>query len=72
MENKNFDGKLTENNPSNVNRREFVSRFGKTALAAAAVGTIVPFIDPKASVLGQRGENSVYQIRATVSPSISR
>ena len=64
MENKNFDGKLTENNPSNVNRREFVSRFGKTALAAAAVGTIVPFIDPKASVLGQRGENSFYQKRA--------
>ena len=64
MENKNFDGKSTENNPSNVNRREFVSRFGKTALAAAAVGTIVPFIDPKASVLGQRGENSFYQQRA--------
>ena len=64
MEQKNFDGKTTENNPSNVNRREFVSRFGKTALAAAAVGTIVPFIDPKATVLGQRGQNSFYQQRA--------
>ncbi|CAN5657045.1 vanadium-dependent haloperoxidase [soil metagenome] len=64
MQNKNFDEKSAENNISNVNRREFVSRFGKTALAAAAVGTIVPFIDPKSTVLGQRGENSFYQQRA--------
>lgn len=65
MQNKNFDEKPSESNSSTVNRREFVNKFGKTALAAAAVGTIIPFIDPKSSVLGQRGQpNNFYQQRA--------
>jgi membrane-associated phospholipid phosphatase len=51
------------------NRRQFLGRIGKTAIAAAAVGAIVPLVDKKSAVLGQtkseaaRGAQAFYQNR---------
>lgn len=45
------------NSNSSANRREFLGRIGKTALAAAAAGTIIPMIEPKAKVSAQSRGN---------------
>nr|HQU84659.1 twin-arginine translocation signal domain-containing protein [Pyrinomonadaceae bacterium] len=62
---------------SNVNRRKFLGNLGKTAVAAAAVGTIAPLADEKSfSVSAQRGGNAVmarankcYQVRVSAAQS---
>lgn len=66
MQNKNSDEKSPQNDSSTVTRRKFFGNLGKTAIAAAAIGTAAPLIDPKSSVSGQtRGQNnSFYQQRA--------
>jgi len=47
----------------NVNRRKFLGNLGKTAVAAAAIGTIAPLADEKSfKVSAQRGLNSVMQL----------
>ena len=48
-------------------RRKFLGDLGKTAVAAAAVGSALPLIDPKSSVAAQkgRGDYFFYQQRAT-------
>lgn len=66
MQNKSSDEKSHEKKSSKVTRRKFVGNIGKTAIAAAAVGTAAPLVDPKSKVLGQRGQtNTFYQQRAT-------
>lgn len=46
----------------NVNRRKFLGNLGKTAVAAAAIGTVAPLADEKSfKVSAQRGLNSVMQ-----------
>ena len=39
---------------SATDRRKFLGNLGKAAIAASAAATIVPFLDPKATVLAQR------------------
>ncbi|HEX9963080.1 MAG TPA: vanadium-dependent haloperoxidase [Pyrinomonadaceae bacterium] len=52
-----------------ANRREFLGKIGKTAIAAAALGALTPLVDKKAEVLGQktreasRGAQTFYQNR---------
>jgi membrane-associated phospholipid phosphatase len=54
-----------------ANRRQFLGKIGKTALAAAAVGAVAPLVDKKAEALGQTTKReaasrtlSFYQTRA--------
>jgi hypothetical protein len=51
---------------SSTNRREFLGKFGKTAIAVTAGSAIVPFIDKSRAVSAQRGGNgnSFYHLRA--------
>lgn len=54
---------------STANRREFLGKIGKTAIAAAALGAVAPLVDKKAEILGQtkrdaaRGAQTFYQQR---------
>ncbi|MDQ3801965.1 MAG: vanadium-dependent haloperoxidase [Acidobacteriota bacterium] len=54
-----------------ANRRQFLGKIGKTALAAAAVGAVAPLVDKSSEALGQttkreaaRGAQNFYQSRA--------
>src|SRR5215213_5940882 len=52
-----------------ANRREFLGKIGKTAIAAAAIGAVTPLVDKKSVAFGQtkreaaRGAQTFYQNR---------
>src|SRR5262245_42328921 len=59
----------TSENTEKTDRRSFLGNLGKAGLTAAAVSTILPFVEPRSGVFAQRGNgnstvNSFYHQRA--------